>query len=48
MIRDNTKWLNKELLEAKIKRRKLEERWKKAKNREQEHYIIKQEMIITP
>ena len=34
MIRDYAKWLNKELLEAKRKRRKLEERWKRAKNRE--------------
>ena len=34
MIRDNVKWFNKELLEAKRKRRKLEGRWKRAKNRE--------------
>ena len=34
VIRDNAKWFNKELLEAKRKRRKFEERWKRAKNRE--------------
>ena len=34
MIRDNAKWFNKELLEAKRKRRKFEERWKRATNRE--------------
>ena len=34
MIRDNAKWFNKELLEAKRKRRKFEERWKRTKNRE--------------
>ena len=34
VIRDNAKRFNKELLEAKRKRRKLEERWKRAKNRE--------------
>ena len=34
VIRDNAKWVNKELLEAKRKRRKLEEKWKRAKNRE--------------
>ena len=34
VIRDNAKWFNKELLEAKRKRRKLKERWKRAKNRE--------------
>ena len=46
---NNAKWFNKELLEAKIKRRKLEERWKKKKRIEnQEHYIINQELIRTP
>ena len=34
MIRDNAKWFNKELLEGKRKRRKFEERWKRARNRE--------------
>ena len=34
VIRDNAKWFNKELLEAKRKRRKFEERWKRTKNRE--------------
>ena len=34
MIRDNAEWFNKELLKAKRKRRKLEERWKREKNRE--------------
>ena len=33
VIRDNAKWFNKELLEAKRKLRKLEERWKRAMNR---------------
>ena len=47
VIRDNAKWFNKELLEAK-KRRKFEERWKRTKIENQERYIIKQEMIITP
>ena len=34
VVRDTAKWSNKELLEARRKRRKLEERWKRAKNRE--------------
>ena len=34
VVRDNAKWFNKELLEAKRKRRKLEKRWKREKNRE--------------
>ena len=34
MIRDNAKWFNKELSEVKRKRRKFEDRWKRAKNRE--------------
>ena len=34
VIIDNAKWFNKELLETKRKRRKFEERWKRAKNRE--------------
>ena len=34
VIRDNAKWFNKELLEAKRKRRKFEERWKRTKHRE--------------
>ena len=34
VIRDNAKWFNKELLEAKRKRRNFEERWKRTKNRE--------------
>ena len=34
MIRDDAKWFNKELSEAKRKRRKFEDRWKRAKNRE--------------
>ena len=34
VIRDNAKWFNKELSEAKRKRRKFEDRWKRAKNRE--------------
>ena len=34
MIKDNAKWFNKESLEAKRKRRKFEERWKRTKNRE--------------
>ena len=34
VVRDNAKWFNKELLEAKRKIRKLEERWKRAKSRE--------------
>ena len=32
-VRNNAKWFNKELFEAKRKRRKLEERWKRANNR---------------
>ena len=34
VISDNPKWFNKELSEAKRKRRKFEDKWKRAKNRE--------------
>ena len=45
VIRDNAKWFNKELLESREENLKKDGKEQKIEN--QEHYIIKQEMIIT-